>query len=247
VLIKACINGARRPNAHPALPTTPITLAWSAAAAVRAGAGAIHFHVRGPDLEQSLQPQDVARCMTAVRGAVGTVPVGISTLLSILRDPGVRLATVSKWTVLPDFASVNFNEAGSPDLAKLLIDKGVGVEAGLFDRAAAETFVKSGLATRCLRILLEPRGADVAAAVRSADEMITVLDGAAISPTKLPRLLHGSNATAWGVIDEAIKRGYDTRAGLEDILVMPDGTPAVDNASILVEAVRRVEQSLRRA
>jgi uncharacterized protein (DUF849 family) len=77
--------------------------------------------------------------------------------------------------------------------------------------------------------------------------MITVLDGAGISATKLPRLLHGSNATAWGVIDEAIKRGYDTRAGLEDILVMPDGTPAADNASILVEAVRRVEQSLRRA
>jgi uncharacterized protein (DUF849 family) len=247
VLIKACINGARRPDAHPALPTTPIALAWSAAAAVRAGAGAIHFHVRGPDLEQSLQPEDVARCMMAVRGAVGSVPVGVSTLLSILKDPAARLAVVSTWTVLPDFASVNFNEAGSPDLAKLLIDKGVGVEAGLFDRAAADTFVKSGLATRCLRILLEPRGADVAAAIRSADEMIAVLDRAGISPSTLPRLLHGSNATAWGVIDEASKRGYDTRAGLEDVLVMPDGTPAADNASILVEAVRRVEQSPRRA
>jgi hypothetical protein len=128
----------------------------------------------------------------------------------------------------------------------LLIEKDIGVEAGLFDAAAAETFVTSGLARRCLRILLEPRGADAAAAIRSADDMIAVLDRAGITGTTIPRLLHGSNVTAWGVLDEAAKRGYDTRAGLEDTLVMPDGTPAPDNASILVEALRRVEHSPRR-
>ena len=242
MLIKACINGARRADAHPALPTTPVTLAWAAAAAVRAGAGAVHLHVRGPDREQSLQADDVARCVDAARRAIDKVPLGISTLLSIVPDPDQRLAVASKWTVLPDFASVNFIEAGSPALAKLLIEKGVGVEAGLSDAAAAETLVRSGLGPRCLRILIEPRGADAAAALKSADAMVAVLDKAGVT---VPRLLHGSNATAWAVIDEAARRGYDTRAGLEDVLTMPDGTPAPDNAAIVAEARRRVEQSGR--
>jgi uncharacterized protein (DUF849 family) len=245
LLIKGCINGARRPDAHPALPVTPIALGWAAASAVRAGAGAIHFHVRGPDLEQSLAADDVARCLAAVRQAIGAVPVGISTLLSINKDPELRLSVVSAWSILPDFVSVNFNEAGSPALARRLLDKGVGIEAGLFDAAAAETFAKSGLADRCLRILLEPRGATVAAAVAVADEMIGVLDRAGITATRVPRLLHGSNTSAWGLIDEAGKRGYDTRAGLEDVLILPDGSAAPDNASIVSEAVRRVEHSRR--
>lgn len=242
MLIKACINGARRPDAHAALPTTPVALGWAAAASVRAGAGAVHLHVRGADREQSLDADDVARCVDAVRRAIDKVPLGISTLLSIVKDPDARVAIASKWTVLPDFASVNFIEAGSPALARVLLDKGVGVEAGLSDQAAAEALVQSGLGPRCLRVLLEPRGADAAAALKSADAMVAVLDKAGI---RVPRLLHGSNATAWAVIDEAARRGYDTRAGLEDVLTMPDGRPAPDNAAIVAEARRRVEQSGR--
>ena len=82
----------------------------------------------------------------------------------------------------------------------------------------------------------------MAAAIASADAMVAVLDKAGV---KAPRLLHGSNATAWGVIDEAARRGYDTRAGLEDVLTLPDGRQAPDNAAIVAEARRRVEQSGR--
>ena len=45
-------------------------MGWAAAASVRAGAGAVHFHVRGADLEQSLAAEDVARCVSAVRLAI---------------------------------------------------------------------------------------------------------------------------------------------------------------------------------
>lgn len=243
MLVKACINGARPPDSHPALPTTPVAMGWAAAASVRAGAGAIHVHVCGPDRLQSLDPDDVARCVSAVRLAIGNVPMGISTLLNIVKDPDRRVAIASTWKVLPDFASVNFNEAGSPALASRLIEMGVGVEAGLADAAAAEALVRSGLGPRCLRILIEPRGPDAPTALKSADEMVAVLDRAGIM---VPRLLHGSNASAWGVIDDVARRGYDTRAGLEDILTLPDGSAAPDNAAIVAEAVRRVEQSRRR-
>ena len=36
------------------------------------------------------------------------------------------------------------------------------------------------------------------------------------------RLLHGFEAAAWVFIELAAKRGYDTRIGLEDTLVLPD-------------------------
>jgi uncharacterized protein (DUF849 family) len=238
VLLKACVNGTRRPPVHPALPTTPASFGWAAAASVAAGAGAIHLHVRNEQSE-SLEPADVARVLIAVRRAIPSTPVGVSTGQWIVQDPEKRHTLVRKWTTLPDFASVNFNEAGSAALADLLMERGIGVEAGLFDRAAAEACVESGLAARCLRLMFEPRGGDVTAALAAVTDMERVLDRAGI---RQPRLLHGSGATAWPLIEEAAKRGYDTRAGLEDTLTLPDGSPAPDNAAIVAEAKRRIER-----
>jgi len=236
-LLKAAINGSRQAGSHPALPVTPEDCARDAAAVVRAGAGAIHVHVRGADGGQSIAPTDVARTLQAMRAAAPGTLVGISTTFQIVSDAARRHAIVGEWTVLPDFTSVNFNEEGAVALAELLISRGVGIEAGLFDAAAARACVDGGLATRCLRLMLEPRGATVQDRLRNVAEMEAVLDA---SGTRIPRLLHGSADAAWPLIDEAARRGYQTRAGLEDTLVLPDGTTARDNAQIVAEAARRI-------
>jgi uncharacterized protein (DUF849 family) len=241
MLLKACINGARQAGVHPALPTTPAAMASAAAASIAAGAGAVHLHVRGPDRSESLNGGDVASTLTAVRAAIRSVPVGVSTGLWIVGDPEKRQALVSAWSVLPDFASVNFNEARSPALASLLIDRGVGVEAGLPTAAAAEELARSGLGPRCLRILIEPQGRDVAVALGIVRDIEAILDRTGITRA---RLLHSSGAAAWPVIDEAARRGYDTRAGLEDTLEMPDGRSAPDNAAIVAEAKRRIARAV---
>ena len=49
------------------------------------------------------------------------------------RPPHGGRGRCSEWTTLPDFASVNFDEPGTTALAELLMEKGVGVEAGLFE------------------------------------------------------------------------------------------------------------------
>jgi uncharacterized protein (DUF849 family) len=237
LLLKAAINGARSPGSHPALPITPEQCGRAAAASVAAGAGAIHVHVRGPGGGQSLEAADVARTLSAVRADVPRTPVGVSTLLGIVGDVARRHELVASWSVLPDFASVNFNEEGSVALAELLLGRGVGVEAGLFDAAATRTCVESGLAPRCLRLMFEPRGDALEAALRSVGEMEAVVDRAGI---ERPRLLHGFRAVAWPLIEEAARRGYQTRAGLEDTYELPDGTAARDNAEIVAEAARRI-------
>jgi uncharacterized protein (DUF849 family) len=148
-------------------------------------------------------------------------------------DPSRRLKTIAGWTELPDFASVNFNEEGAVEIADLLISRGVGIEAGLCDEGAAAKLLNSALAERCIRILLEPQEQLLERARGVVEGIESSLDRAGI---ELPRLLHGTETTAWGIIREAIKRGYDTRIGFEDTLLLPDGAVAATNAELVSEA-----------
>ncbi len=236
-LLKCTINGGRPRGSHPALPTTPEECAGTARSVVAAGAGAIHVHIRGPDGSESISPDDIARTLTAMRTAAPGTPIGVSTHSRIVGDVAGRRAMVAEWAELPDFASVNFHESGAVELAEQLIERGVGVEAGLFQADATRICVESGLAPRCLRLMLEPGGGRVEDVLRNVGEMEAVLDAVDIEG---PRLLHGSRDASWPLIEEAARRGYQTRAGLEDTLELPDGTTARDNAHIVAEAARRI-------
>ncbi len=233
-MIQAALNGGRTRAEHPAVPQTPAEIAVEAAAAVAAGAGSLHVHVRGADGRESLAAMDVAAALAAVRESCPGVPVGISTGAWIVRDPRLRLALVADWQVLPDYVSVNFHEEGAAALAAHFLDRGVGVEAGIGPLAGAHALAASGLAPRCLRLLLEPSEPAMAEAlaVVAAAEEIADATGAV-----LPRLLHGVGSTAWPMIAEAARRGFDTRIGLEDVLVLPDGTLAPGNAALVLTAV----------
>src|SRR2546427_162820 len=150
-LIQAAINGRRTRAEHPGVPTTPDQQALAAAECVAAGAGAIHLHVRAPDGRESVAADDVARAVAAMRGAVPGVPIGVSTGAWIVVDSELRLKEVERWTVLPDYASVNFHEDGSRQLAELLHSRSVGIEAGPSDARGGEVLRGSGLAQHCLR------------------------------------------------------------------------------------------------
>jgi uncharacterized protein (DUF849 family) len=236
-VIKAALNGGRTRAEHPRIPITPEELAASAEESVAAGAGAIHFHVRGADGRESLEPDDVARALSVVRAAIPGTPIGISTGAWILQNAELRHQLVSRWKVLPDFASVNFKEEGAQPLAELLLARGVPVEAGLSDLSGTQIFVKSGLATRCLRLLVEPFDGSKEAALKTLEEIESALDAANV---KLPFFFHGLNQTAWDLIDLAAALGYNTRVGFEDILTLPNGSVAPSNAALVSEAARRM-------
>ncbi len=235
-MLQAALNGSRSPHEHPALPVTPEQIALAASQVVAAGADELHLHVRRADGRESLAPNDVAQTLTLVRAACPGIPLGISTSAAIVPDPHERYRFVQHWTMLPDYVSVNVHEDGAIDLIRLLLEKGVGVEVGVWNAAAAEQLHASGLASQCLRVLLEAHENDLSAARANALAIEAALDRAGII---LPRLLHGVDAGAWGLVQDAITRGYDTRAGMEDMLVLPDGTPAEHNGA-LVTAARQV-------
>jgi uncharacterized protein (DUF849 family) len=219
MLIKAAINGGRSRSEHSAIPITPEELASSAKEAVAAGAGAIHFHVRAVDERESLEGDDVARAVNAVKSAVPKTPVGISTGGWILNNTKLRYDEIYAWKTFPDFASINFKDDGAIPLAQLLTARGVPIEGGVADVDGTKIFLASGYADRCIRLLIEPLEKTLDAAIQTLNTIVKLLDDA---NNKVPRLVHGLNELAWPLIDEAAKRGYDTRVGLEDILTLPD-------------------------
>ena len=237
MLIQACLNGARSSAEHPALPCTPAELARSAAVAVRSGAGSLHVHPRAADGSQSLAPADIDAAVTALRAACPGTPLGLSTLYSILPDPQRRVAAVRQWTARPDFVSVNIGEPGTAALCAALRDAGIGIEIGLATAADAEAYLELELGASCVRILLEPEEPTAEAALVTVAAIERVLDAAA---DRTQRLLHGQDQTAWPLLEAAIGRGYATRIGFEDVLTLPDGTPAMDNAALLEAACKRV-------
>ncbi|MGZ6807117.1 MAG: 3-keto-5-aminohexanoate cleavage protein [Mycobacteriaceae bacterium] len=136
--------------------------------------------------------------------------------------------------MLPDFASVNWHEPGAQDVAEALLDRGVGVEAGLWQPAAVGSWRRWCRRDRCLRVLLEvvaDHPSEQAVAV--AGRLVAAL-GDVTGETSV--LLHGEGTSSWPVLAEAVRRGLDVRIGLEDVLVLRDGSPAESNAQLVVTA-----------
>jgi uncharacterized protein (DUF849 family) len=212
-------------------------LAHDAQLVVAAGAQALHIHPRSANGEQSLTAQDIAAALTAIREHCPGIPVGVSTAIWIEPDVQRRLQLIQEWTVQPDFASVNFSEPGITDLCAHFIAHGVGIEAGLWSVQDAQLFLTLGLAGRCLRILIELQEAEIDSALATIEAIIHYLDEGHIH---LPRLLHGDHeAIVWPMLEVALRRGYDTRIGLEDILTLPDGKQAKDNAELVSLAMSK--------
>lgn len=172
----------------------------------------------------------IADALTAIRAARPGLPVGVSTGAWISPDPAARVAAVRAWPVLPDFASVNAHEPGAEAVAAALHERGVLVEAGLWTLDAVAAYRRWRVPAG--RVLVECMAEDVAVALADASRILAALPAGAP-----PVLLHGEGPATWPVLAEAVRRGLDTRIGLEDTLCLPDGSPAGGNAALVVAAV----------
>jgi len=227
--VKACLNGGRTRTEHPAVPLTPAELAADARAVRSAGAFAVHVH---PHDSGGVGTVDEAACdaaVAAIRVAAPGLPVGLSTAEAINRDPFARAAAVRRWRRPPDLISVNVSELGWAGLMRAAFHAGIGVEAGLATPADAEELVRSPFAHQVVRALVEVDGG--AAEARAIAELI---------PDGIPQLWHGYGERTWEVITAGAAAGADVRVGLEDVLALPDGRVAADNAELVVVAVELI-------
>ena len=76
-------------------------------------------------------------------------------------------------------------------------------------------------------------------AIQNVKQIERVLESATAAHA-LPLLLHGTEATVWPIMTQAMVRGYGARIGFEDTLVLPNGRVAQSNGELVREAVKRI-------
>ena len=163
---------------------------------VAAGTDAVHLHVKDDQGADTLGGGALLGVLAAVRRAAPGVPVRVSTGAWAVPDPAERVAAVRSWTEVPDFASVNWHEHGAEDVAAALLGREVGVEAGLWQDQAVDTWLASPLRDRCLRALLElPDGLDAAATQPEAAHLLEHVRAG--TSRRVPVLLHGEGSSSW--------------------------------------------------
>jgi uncharacterized protein (DUF849 family) len=239
IFLQAALNGDR---VHPAAPRSPAAIAEAARAAVDAGAHSVHVHAFDEAGRETLGGDACANTLRAIRALCPTIPVSLTTFAAIVKDPAERFRIVEEWSEMPDLVSANQGEAGIVELCELLLSRGVGIEAGLLSTNDAKAFVRYGLAWRCRRVLIEPLDADPAIAVQHAAAIEDVVVSAGIT---LQQIHHGEGVASWAVNRRALDRGHGIRTGLEDVTVLPDGSPARNNADLVGAAVRLIQAKVR--
>ncbi|MGW5563289.1 3-keto-5-aminohexanoate cleavage protein [Streptomyces tendae] len=230
-MVQLCVNGARGSADGAVVPLSPEAVADSVAEAVAAGATDVHVHPKTPCGRDTLSARVLAATLEAVRARVpASVPVGVTTGAWAEPEPAARVARIRSWTVLPDHASVNWHEPGAEETAAALIERGVGVEAGVWSGTdGAALFLRSPLGPKMLRVLAEVTDTDPATAGDSAHALLSDLGPAHGRPV----LLHGEDGGAWPVLRLAGRLDLATRIGLEDTLFLPDGGRAASNAALV--------------
>ncbi len=224
--VKACLNGSRSADEHPALPLTPAAIAADAAAVRAAGAFAVHVHPRDADGRQTLAASACDATVEAIRRAAPGLPIGFSTSAGIDPDPFARAAALATWRVRPDFVSVNVSEMGWGGIVRAALHAGMAVEVGLATPADADQLLDTPFTHQVLRAIVEVEG--------GADDARAV---AARIPEGIPQIWHGAGPATWEVLTAAVAAGIDVRVGLEDVLVLPDGGVAPSNAGLVAAAV----------
>ncbi|TNF57623.1 MAG: hypothetical protein EP307_13590 [Rhodobacteraceae bacterium] len=241
-MLQACLNGGRTGAEAPGVPVTPKDLARDALAVRKAGAQELHVHPRNLAGAETLAPADVAACLTAIRAAVPGMKVGLGTGAWIGPGGRQRHAHMRAWEVLPDYVSVNLNEADCVEVMKLMHERDIGIEAGVWSLADARRLCREVNKSDLLRVLIEMRDVPGPEARAEAMHCITYLRDRGVTA---PILLHGQERSAWPCVIEAARLGLDTRMGFEDVLDLPGGMPAPSNAALVACARDLIDHTLR--
>jgi uncharacterized protein (DUF849 family) len=239
IFLQAALNGDR---IHPAAPRNPAAIAEAARAAVDAGAQSVHVHAFDDAGRETLEGTACAKVLRTIRALCPETPISLTTSAAIVGDPEERFSLVEAWEEMPDLVTANQGEPVIVELCELLLSRGVGIEAGLLSIEDARAFVRSGLAGRCRRVLIEPLDADPDAAVQHAGTMEDIVVSSGL---ELEQVHHGYGMACWAVNRRGLERGHGIRTGLEDITLLPDGTQARDNADLVAAAVRLIRSHVR--
>jgi uncharacterized protein (DUF849 family) len=236
-MIQCAMNGGWQKRDHPAVPVMLEEIVEDAVACRRAGAGSVHVHPRRrADGIETLDAEEHSAVVAAIRAAAPGLEVSCSTQEDIdLGGVADRIEAIRAWTSPPDAVSLNLEENGAIELGTALVERGIGIEAGIFTLADADALLAAPWARHVHRVLVEviheQQPGEAVALARAIDERV--------APLRRPRLWHGDGRASWAVVDAGLAAGHDVRVGLEDSVVARDGGVAGTNAEQVADTARR--------
>ena len=239
-------TGARRSKAdHPALPITLPEIVATAAACHKAGADALHLHVRD---DQGLHSLDAGRYREAIAELTAQVPTmqcQITTEAAGMFDVPQQLACLE--AVEPDWASVSIREiARAPDLAPrlyaLCADQGTRVQHIIYN-------------ANDLNLLHHWQDNEIVQPMQT-DVILVLGRYGDIRPSNPRDLSDWSNqlrasdhamVCAFGQAEHdcliaGAKRGFGIRVGFENSLTNAQGVAHHDNAASVTALIDRLER-----
>ena len=234
-LIMVSPTGARRGKEdHPSLPITTTEIVETAAACHRAGADALHLHVRDDKDAHSLDAGRYRETLAELARAVPNMLVQITTEAFGTYTVAEQLACVEQ--VAPVWVSISVREiARDPDLAPRIYatctDIGAKVQHILYDAedvALLQRWQAQGIVhpsqTSCLFVL----GHYSSGLISSPTDVDRFL---ALFPEHPEWMLCAFGAQEHACLTYAAHRGGNLRVGFENSLVDATGTPHRDNAA----------------
>ncbi len=257
VMIMVAPNGARRNKAdHPALPMTPAELAQCADDCRRAGAGAIHLHVRDDEGRHSLDADRYRQAIAAIRDRVGddmliqvtTEAVGRyrpDEQMALLRELRPQAASLAIREVLPQGASAR--EVG--EVAAFLHemhDAGVLIQYILYDgddlRRLAVLHGEGRIPQRWpwMLFVLGRYAQDRQSAPGDLMPFLRELEKTGLRDAPWSVCAFGVNEFICAV--NAVALGGGVRVGFENNLLLADGTGAPDNAANVAQVAAAVRK-----
>ncbi|MBE1284050.1 MAG: 3-keto-5-aminohexanoate cleavage protein [Rhodobacteraceae bacterium] len=245
-LVMVAPNGARRGKAdHPALPVTIPDTVETAVACHRAGADALHLHVRDEEGRHSLDPGRYREAIAELQRAVPEMGIQITTESAGIYDVDAQLNTLKE--VAPKWASISIREiARSSELADHVYGtcaaNGTRVVHILYDKSDAnllEDWQAQGIVRQeqsdVIMVLgrysdgQQSRPEDVAPFLRCV-------------PPNSNWMLCAFGASEHACLREAARLGGAVRVGFENSLTAADGRPHLDNAASVAALVAQLER-----
>ncbi len=241
-MLQVTPNGPWDKDVHPNMPVSQDELLADLHECFASGAAGVHLHVRDQHGTETLEPSVVNDTCSRVRevaGEAGTdVEIGLTTGEWIVPDLSERIAMIREWEGV-DCATVNLSERGFEDVMLAMLDAGIGIDVGLWAPVEMDRLLRSGLLPRAQRVSIELDPGEPyflqGEPVQLAQQLNDALDAAG---SACPRLTHGMNDWTWALVEDAFRRGHDTRVGFEDSVLLPDGTRAGNNAQLVRAALK---------
>lgn len=246
-MLQVTPTGPYGKDRHARLPVTLDELLADLCECFLAGADGVHLHVRDEDGAETLEPARVNLVAARVRQLAAElgvpVEIGLTTGAWIRPDLSERLAMIREWEGV-DCATVNLGEDRFEDVMQTMLEVGVGIDVGLWAPRELDLLVASGYLTAAQRISIELDPGEPHFLQGTPSELTQRVNAALDDAgSRCPRLTHGMNVWTWPLVEDAFRRGHDTRVGFEDSVLLPDGRTAGSNAD-LVRAARELQRAI---